>query len=191
MFQLMRNIHLALGLGAVVMAFIFAVSSLTIIYRPWLPQSTTEAERTVRLEASATATPREIALDLMRNHDLAGDLFPPSEENGVVKMRIARPGHEARIEYVRATGETKIATKRWGLLETLVQIHVTHGMWRRFVPSAIWAWLSLLTSAAMLLLGVTGLYLWFMNYQERLVGGILLGVGLIYGLTALTLTRMS
>lgn len=190
MYQLMRNIHLALGLGAVAMAFIFAASSLTIIYRPWLPQSVVDEERTVRLEASADAAPREIALDLMRNHNLSGDLFPPTEEDGVVKLRIARPGHAANIEYVRATGETKITTKRWGVLETMVQLHVNHGMWHQFIPSAVWAWISLLTSAAMLLLGASGLYLWFLNYQERKIGAVLLAAGLLYGLTALTLTRM-
>jgi hypothetical protein len=32
----MRNIHLGLGLIFVLMALVFAVSSLVIIYRPWI-----------------------------------------------------------------------------------------------------------------------------------------------------------
>ena len=39
MFRLMRNLHLIFGLVFFVFALVFAVSSLVIIYRPWLPQS--------------------------------------------------------------------------------------------------------------------------------------------------------
>ena len=57
MFRLMRNIHLGLGLIFVLMALIFAVSSLVIIYRPWLAKSSPRvSESTVRLPLEAAAS---------------------------------------------------------------------------------------------------------------------------------------
>jgi hypothetical protein len=40
-----------------------------------------------------------------------------------------------------------------------------------------------LTAVGLLILGITGTYLWFKIYKERLAGSILLAGGLAYGLT--------
>lgn len=190
MFRLTRNIHLILGLVFFFFAFIFAVSSLVIIYRPWLPDTRADQTRTVQIEASRATSPRALALELMHHHNLAGDLRQVNENDNLVKLQISRPGTEARIEYVRRTGEVKIETRRWGWVETFVQLHVNHGFHHEFVPSNVWALMSLLGSIALLLLGVTGIYLWFSLHKERVTGGIVLAVGLIYGLTSLIWSRM-
>ena len=191
MFQLMRNVHLGLGLVLVAMALIFALSSLVIIYRPWLPQSIEESERTVRIPAQAAATPRALARALMRSGGMKGTVSGIEEDSEAIRFRIFRPGSEFRIEYGRSTSEAKIELRRWGLLETLVQLHVNHGFWHEFAPTNAWAALSLLASAGLLLLGATGIYLWFAHYEERVVGGILLALGLTYGLATLVLTRLA
>ena len=72
MFQFIRNVHLALGLLFMVMALIFALSSLVIIYRPWLPESVEQSTRTIRVPAQAASTPRALALTLMRTEGLKG-----------------------------------------------------------------------------------------------------------------------
>lgn len=191
MFHLMRNVHLALGLVFTTMAMIFALSSLVIIYRPWLQQSVEESERTVRIEADATWTPRALARELMRTENLAGTLTQVEQEPETIRFRIFRPGTEFRIEYARSTQQATIKTKRWGVLETLVQLHVNHGFWHELISVNAWSAFSLLASIGLLLLGATGIYLWFVHHEERLVGGILLGVGLIYGLVTLILTRLA
>lgn len=190
MFQLMRNTHLALGLLFVLMAAIFAVSSLTIIYRPWLPSGTEDSERIVTLDAEQGAVPREVALELMRNHDLRGDLRNIEQADGEIRFRVFRPGEEARVAYCEDSGQATIKTRRWNFLETLVQLHVNHGFHHDFMPSQGWALISLLTSIGMLLLGASGIYLWFAHHKERLVGGALLAVGLVWGLSTLTIARM-
>ena len=58
MFRLMRNIHLGLGLVFVLMALIFAVSSLVIIYRPWLESSPRVSDSTVQISSEAAASAR-------------------------------------------------------------------------------------------------------------------------------------
>ena len=191
MFQFMRNVHLALGLVFLVMALIFSLSSLVTIYRPWLPQSIEESERTVQVPAQAASTPRALARALMRSEGLKGTVSRIEEDPEAIRFRIFRHGTEFRIEYGRSTSKAKIELRRWGLLETLVQLHVNHGFWHEFAPANAWAALSLLASAGLLLLGATGIYLWFAHYEERVVGGILLALGLSYGLATLVLTRLA
>jgi hypothetical protein len=190
MFRLMRNIHLGLGLIFVLMALAFAVSSLVIIYRPWLNTKPHDSESTVRLAPEAAANPRAAARLLMVAHGLKGDLRQIQEQGDSVRFRIVRPGEAAEVAYSPSTGEAKIKLRRHGALETLVQLHTNHGLWHEYVPSNLWAAISLLASAGLLLLGLTGIYLWFTHHSERLIGGILLGSGLIFGFVTLLLTRL-
>jgi hypothetical protein len=93
------------------------------------------------------------------------------------------------VEYSRTTGEAKILDRRYGLGQTLMQLHTNHGLWHDFLPSNLWAALSLLGSIGLLLLGASGIYLWFSHHDERFVGANLLTIGLVYGITSLVLTR--
>ena len=108
MFLWMRNTHLILGLVFLVMVVIFAVSSLTIIYRPWLPTSKEDHERTVAIAAEYAATPRALALELMRNHGLECDLLQIRQTDDEIRFRIARPGTQVQVQYSPARGEAKL-----------------------------------------------------------------------------------
>jgi len=186
----MRNLHLGLGLIFVLMAMIFAVSSLAIIYRPWLGSKPTLSESVVRISPEAAASPGAAARELMANHGMKGELRQIKEDGDAVSFQIVRPGEAVEVRYGRSTGEVKIKLRRHGALETLIQLHTNHGLWHEYVPSNIWAAISFLASVGLLLLGATGIYLWFAHHSERLVGGVLLGAGLIFGLVTLVLTRL-
>lgn len=190
MFQLMRNIHLGLGLVFVLMSLVFAVSSLVIIYRPWIKTSPTISESTIQIPAEAAANARAAARELMTVHGMKGELRQVQEKGDAVSFRIVRPGEMIEVEYGRATREARVKVRRQGTLETLVQLHVNHGLWHDYAPSNLWAAISLFASIGLLLLGATGIYLWFAHHSERLIGGILLVSGLAYGLITLVLTRL-
>ena len=190
MFRLMRNTHLILGLSLFLFALIFALSSLVIIYRPWLPDSREDTEQTIRIDASKATSPRDLALELMRNHGFAGDLRNVNEENGVMSFRILRPGTHVSFEYTEGSDAVLAETRRWGWTELIVQLHVNHGFHHEFLPATMWSALSLLGSIGLLLLGATGLYLWFCLHEERVVGSAVLTIGLVWGLTALIWARM-
>jgi hypothetical protein len=186
----MRNIHLCLGLIFVLMAIVFAVSSLVIIYRPWLNTKPRDTESRIQLSRQATATPRAAALALMADHGLKGELRQIQTKPDAVSLRIIRPGEVADVQYFPASGEGTIKVRRQGILETMVQLHTNHGLWHEYVPSNIWAAISLFTSIGLLLLGASGIWLWFAHHNERLIGGILLGSGLVFGFVTLVLTRL-
>jgi hypothetical protein len=190
MFQLMRNIHLGIALTIIVMAMIFAASTIFFMYRSWFPDEVAEAERTVQVSADAAGTPRELAMELIRNHGLKGEVMGIAETDDGYTFRVFRPGAEHAVEYSRATGVAKIRERQWQLGQTLMQLHTMHGFWHESATATLWSAFSLLASLGMLALGASGIYLWFVNRAERLVGGVILTLGLSYGLITLILTRM-
>ncbi len=190
MFRLMRNIHLGIALTVIVMAMVFAASTIFFMYKSWFPDEVTETERTIQVAADAAGTPRELAMELIRNHGLKGEVLGINETDDGYTFRISRPGTEDSVEYTRATGAVKIKDKQWQLGQTLMQLHTMHGFFHESTTATLWAVFSLLTSLGMLALGGTGIYLWWLNRAERLVGGIILSLGLSYGLITLILTRL-
>ncbi len=191
MFRLMRNLHLIFGLVFFVFALLFAVSSLVFIYRPWLPTGRDDTEQTVKIAAENAATPRALALEIMRSQDLAGDLRQIEQTEDGITFLIVRPGTRADVKYSSASGEATIKTQRQSFLDTLLQLHTNHGFWHDFLPANAWALLSLLGSIGLFLLGATGIYLWFCHHEERVIGSVLLVVGLVYGITTLVLSRIA
>jgi hypothetical protein len=191
MFRLMRNVHLILGLLFFSYAMLFAASSLVIIYRPWLKVTRSEEQQIVRVAFDRTQTPRDLAFELMQNHQLKGDLRDIKQDAGAIRFIIARPGTRSEVTYTASTGEAKIRTRREGFLETLVQLHINHGFFHDFLPANAWSLLSLLGSVGLFLLGATGIYLWFCHHEERVIGFVILALGLAYSLTTLVLSRMA
>lgn len=191
MFRLMRNIHLILGLLFFFYAMLFAASSLIIIYRPWLKPAHSEEEQTVRVAPDRAQTPRDLAFELLQSQGLKGDLRDIKQDGDGVRFVIGRPGMRSEVRYSAATGEAKIRTRREGFLETLVQLHVNHGFWHDFAPANAWSLVSLLGSLGLFLLGATGIYLWFCHHEERVIGFVILTVGMAYSLTALVLSRVA
>jgi len=185
----MRNVHLILGLLFFFYAMLFALSSLTIIYRPMLKLTRHSEERTLQVAAEKATTPRALALELMKHHEMKGDLRDIKQDGEAIRFVISRPGTESEVTYSPSTAEAKIKTRREGFLETLVHLHTNHGVWHDFLPANAWALLSLLGSVGLLLLGITGIYLWFCHNEERVIGFVILTFGLAYSLTMLVLSR--
>src|SRR5262245_20868723 len=191
MFQLMRNVHLILGLLFFSYATLFAASSLVIIYRPWLKVTRSDQEQTVQVAVGRAQTPRDLAFELMRNQQLRGDLRDIKQGDATIRFSIARPGTRSEVTYTASTGEARIKTRREGFLETLVQLHTNHGFWHDFVPANAWSLLSLLGSIGLFVLGATGIYLWFCHHEERVIGVVILVLGFAYSLTTLVLSRLA
>ncbi|MBK9168979.1 MAG: hypothetical protein IPM24_16120 [Bryobacterales bacterium] len=188
MFQLMRNTHLALGLAFFLVAAMFAFSSVVIIYRPWFPGGPRETNTAVTIEPALE--PRAAARALMRQHGVRGDLMNVKAGAELSTFGIHRPGTHVNVRYSPSTGHAELRTRRFSFYETMVQLHVTHGFWHDFFSSTIWALLSLTGSIALLVLGATGIYLWYRHPAERTVGSVLIALGLVVPVAALVLSRV-
>jgi hypothetical protein len=184
----MRNTHLALGIGFFFVALLFALSSVVIIYRPWFSGGPERSSQTLRLAPGMEA--RAAALELMRSHGVKGDLRDVKEAEPETCFSIWRPGTHVEVRYRRDSGEATLDERRYSVSETLVQLHVNHGFWHDFLPANLWSLLSLMVSVGLLLLGVSGIYLWYKHPQERRLGNILLALGFAIPILALTVVRL-
>lgn len=188
MFRWMRNIHLALGVSFFFVALLFALSSTVLMYRSWFPKSVDRNSATVQLEPGLDG--RAAALALMRTKGVRGDLYDIRAEGDDLRFRIAQPGTEVAVTYTPATGDAKLDARRYNFFETLVQLHTNHGFWHDSLSVNLWALLSLAVSVGLLLLGASGIYLWYKHPQERFIGNVLLAIGFAVPLVALLITRL-
>ena len=102
-------------------------------------------------------------------------LFTTLESDGTLTVEIAQS------EFPDPTGNQVLVKKRvFPFAGMLTWMHVTFGISHEYPLHNFWGWLMLLTSVGVLVLGVTGVYLWFKIYRERLVGSILLFGNLLF-----------
>ncbi len=73
----------------------------------------------------------------------------------------------------------------------LNRLHHWAGFWREPMSMKLWAVAVAAVSAALVLLGASGIYMWFTRRSERRIGIALLGINLAFALTLLTLLRIS
>ena len=190
MYRLMRNIHLILGLVFVLFLGVYAVSSVRFGHPSWFRRPPQVAEAMLAVDPMHADTPRALGLHLIRDHELKGELFRVQPvENGVFRFFIRRPGTNYQVEYTKGDAEAKVKTTRQDFSGMLTAMHIAHGLWHENPIMNLWGVVVLLTSLGLFALGGTGIYLWFKMYDERLVGGILLIVGLGYGLATMFLVR--
>ena len=75
-------------------------------HRDWLPWQASVFEQTLSLGPGLTDG-RAVARALMENHRLWGDLAQTGQEQGVVRVRVNRPGTVVEAWYHPGTGETR------------------------------------------------------------------------------------
>ena len=73
----------------------------------------------------------------------------------------------------------------------LNRLHHWAGFWHEPVSMKMWAAGVAVVSAALLLLGASGIYMWFTRRAERRIGLALLAINVVFAMTLLTLLRMS
>ena len=76
-------------------------------------------------------------------------------------------------------------------MEMISRIHHLAGLRHEYELLNVWGFFVAFVSVALFALGATGVYLWFKHYNERVIGMILLGISLAYGLTLIVLVRVA
>ena len=183
MYRILRNSHLFLGLFCCFFLLMYGVSSVQMSHNRWFNMRPAISVREAEVHG---ANPREVAAELMAQ-GLRGELQQVSPTQTGANLRIVRPGTVYDVAWTGGTA--KIRTNEANFMGMLNRIHHIGGLWHEFTLVNIWAFFVALVSAALLILGATGIYLWFKLHQERVVGSVLLALGLGWGLTLLVLIR--
>lgn len=189
MYRWLRNTHLLLGLFFCAFVLMFGISSIRFSHRDWFPGKDVESKVSFIAPPGTAWEPRTLAQELMNSRELRGGLGNIRGTAEGFRFEIARMGTTHKIHYSRETRDVRIETKVQPLIAMMNVMHKTFGMDHGYGLTNLWGFLMLLTTVALLLLGVTGIYLWFKLYNERFIGVLLLLAGLAYGGTLLVLIR--
>ena len=185
-----RNTHLILGLLAVPMLLVYGVSSVQMAHNDWFSLKPTVTESEIRAGSFDANGGRELAQTLMDQHGLRGDLQKVTATDEGFELRIGRPGTSYVVNYSRQSGTAKVQTSTGVFLGMLNRIHHLAGFGHDFGVLNVWGGLVAFISLTLILLGLSGVYLWFKIHEERAVGSVLLALSLATSLSLLVLIRM-
>jgi len=189
MFKLIRNVHLFLGLLCFSFLLMYSVSAVQMSHVDWFTMEPTVTEQSVAVDVADVQNPRAFAQQLMQA-GMWGELQNISQDDAGFRLRIVRAGTTHDVDYKTGSPTAQVKTSAAGIMGMLNRLHHTAGFYREQSITDWWAVFVSLTSLALLLLGATGVYMWFQLYKERLLGGIFLSFGLFIGLGLLIATRM-
>jgi hypothetical protein len=188
MYRLLRTTHLALASLSLPFLLLYGLSSIQMTHSAWFSRG----PKITKTHVSASAgrnNARLLARELMDREGLRGDIQQISETPIDYKLRIARPGTVYEIDYVRATGETAIRTSTANFMGLMNRLHHAAGFWHDYRLINVWSAVVVFVSIAIILLGVSGVWMWFARGKDRVVGMVLLALNLGISLTLLFLIR--
>lgn len=186
MYKLFRNIHLLTGLSSALLILVYAVSAVQMAHQFRIrPRVTNSA-----LALTPGLDARPVAELLMNEHGMHGDLNATKTAGDQIHLTIVRPGTNYAVDYDRATGRARIQQRDLRFMGLMNRLHHLNGFGHWSAAMNAWAWVLAWVSVALLVLGATGLYMWFRLYKERLAGSILLGVNLCVSIVLLIALRL-
>ena len=191
-YQLIRDLHLLLGLFISPFLLVFAISVFFLVHslRPRIASETS----TTRI-VSALPLPRD--LQMLSGRPLIDALKPTLEkadvrgEVGFVRHMVKEekliipvtiPGRETIVSIRIASRDATIVTRETGLADALVTLHKSPGQHgpdirMNWFYMKAWRWMADATVYLILFISVSGVYLWYTLRAERSVGFILLFAG--------------
>ena len=184
LYKFLRNTHLLIGLFSFLFVMMYGVSSVQMSHNAWfnLKPAVTESQVTL---ATGITDPRDIARQLMDRGAVRGELTQIRDST----FRVIRPGAVHEVNYSPQTGVAMIRTSVAGFLGMLNRIHHVAGLWHEYTLINVWGLFVGIISILLIVLALTGIYLWFTIHTERVIGSILLIVSLGFSLTLIVLIR--
>jgi hypothetical protein len=172
--RLVRNIHLSLGLASVLFVLTYAVSAVQMAHRIRLVPRVSEED----LRLPPGLTPRSLAAALRQARGYGGELGNPRATAQGFRVSIGRPGTNYTVTYNASTGQAHVRHETRSFLGMLNRLHHQNGLHHQDGRLNAWGWALALVSLMLLAIGVTGVWLWFVQHRDRLLGAALLGTNL-------------
>ena len=191
MYRWLRNTHLFLGLFSFLFLLMYGVSSVQMTHNSWFNSKPSVSESTIPVPGEQAHDARAVARFLMDRRGVRGEIQQAQETENGFRFRVMRPGTVYEVAYARSTGEAKVRTNVANFIGMLNRLHHVGGLWHDFTLTNIMGFFVGLVSAALVGLGLTGIYLWFKIHKERKIGAALLALSLGYSLTLMVLMRIA
>jgi hypothetical protein len=191
MYQIVRNLHLLLASFSLPFLIMYGVSAVQMSHSTWFQMKPVVQERQLSLTMGQTDA-RAIAREIVnRERAVKGEVSNIQPNDAGVVLRIIVPGTVHDVRYERASGVARIKTSVAGPMGMLNRLHHWAGFWHEPASMKVWAVAVAVVSAALVLLGASGIYMWFTRRPERRIGIVLLAINVVFAMTLLTLLRIS
>lgn len=191
MYKTIRDIHLVLASFSLPFLVMYGVSAVQMSHNDWFTMKPSVREQQIPLTQGLTDA-RQAARQLMdRDPSVRGELTNVQITGTNIGFRIVVPGTVHDVQYDRATGEAQVKTSVAGAMGMLNRLHHAAGLWHEPAALQAWGFMVALVSSALLLVGATGVYMWFTRRPERRLGLVLLGANVVVAVTVLIMMRVS
>jgi hypothetical protein len=189
MYATIRNIHLILASLSLPFLVMYGVSAVQMSHGAWFTMKPVVREQQLSL-TPGYGDARLVARELMdRDRSVRGELSNVQVKANGVSLRIVVPGTVHEVQYDGVSGRTRLKTSVAGVMGMLNRLHHAAGLWHETPALQAWGVAVGVVSAALLLVGATGIYMWFTRRGERTIGIVLLGVNAVVAVVLLTLMR--
>jgi hypothetical protein len=189
MYSTIRNLHLLLASLALPFLLMYGISAVQMSSNGWFDMRPSVSEQTLALTAGQTDA-RAIAREVMEKMPPArGELQNIQPVPAGLNLRLVLPGTVHEVRYTRATGAAQIKTSVGGLMVMLNRLHHAAGLSHDVTAMNVWGAAVASVSFVLLLVGATGIWMWFLRRTERVTGIVLLAINLAFAVTLIVLIR--
>jgi hypothetical protein len=190
LYRWLRNTHLLLGLASSLVLALYGLSAIQMSHRTWLvPRVVEKSTASFPISVSEGADVTEVARELMIRYGLTGDLRDVKQIGNTFRFSILRADIEYDVDYNPVDRAAKVVTRKTNWIGKINRMHHAAGLWHQSASLNLWGVLVALVSASLIVISLTGIYLWFKMNQERVIGTILLTLGLAVSLTLIVMLR--
>jgi hypothetical protein len=186
----LRSVHLLLASIGLPFLVMYGVSAVQMSHSAWFDMKPSVSERRVPLTPGQTDV-RLIARELLeRDARVRGELTIVQTNATGAAFRLVLPGTVHEVEYSKDTGDARLKSSVAGTMGMLNRLHHAAGIAYEVMPLRLWGIAVAAVSAALLMVGATGVCMWFIRRSERRSGLVLLAINLTFAIVVLTLMRL-
>jgi hypothetical protein len=184
-----RTIHLLLASLSLPFLFMYGISAVQMAHGKWFTSTPSTRESEIKMGSGiedARAVAREITATVPA---IRGELTSVHATATGVDFRLVLPGTVHEVGYDSARGEAQVKTSVAGVAGMLNRLHHAAGLWHEPLTLQVWGTAIAVVSAMLLLLGATGVYMWFARTTERRTGILLLTLNAVVVFVLLAVMR--
>jgi hypothetical protein len=184
----LRTIHLLCGVFALPALAMYGISAVQMAHSRWFQLKPVVTISNLSMP-TRYSDGRQLAREVMTARNLHGEINSIRQTASGFDVRITVPGTVHEIQYNASKGAVELKSSVSGTIGMLNRLHHAAGFHHDYIPLQLWGILSLIVSLAIVGLGFTGIWMWWLRKQERTWGMALITANVIFAIGLLLTLR--